>query len=54
MVHFVVVNFDRRWVLNFRCRLGHVFEKDLYLTGQEFATLLSILFVRYIIMQIPS
>ncbi|KAJ7576928.1 MFS general substrate transporter [Mycena floridula] len=30
------------------------FEKDLHLKGQEFATLLSILYVGYIIMQIPS
>ncbi|KAJ3741187.1 sugar transporter [Lentinula detonsa] len=30
------------------------FESDLHLKGQEFATLLSILYVGYIIMQIPS
>ncbi|KAH9904229.1 MFS general substrate transporter [Epithele typhae] len=30
------------------------FEKDLHLKGQEFATLLSILYVGYIIMQVPS
>ncbi|KAF8586689.1 MFS general substrate transporter [Ramaria rubella] len=30
------------------------FEQDLHLQGQEFATLLSILYVGYIIMQIPS
>ncbi|KAF8515448.1 MFS general substrate transporter [Gautieria morchelliformis] len=30
------------------------FEKDLHLKGQEFATLLSILYVGYTIMQIPS
>ncbi|KAF8915937.1 MFS general substrate transporter [Mucidula mucida] len=32
----------------------HGFEEDLHLQGQEFATLLSILYVGYIIMQIPS
>ncbi|KAF8507453.1 MFS general substrate transporter [Hysterangium stoloniferum] len=32
----------------------HGFEADLHLKGQEFATLLSILYVGYIIMQIPS
>lgn len=30
------------------------FEKDLNLQGQEFATLLSILYVGYILMQVPS
>ncbi|KAK2466174.1 hypothetical protein APHAL10511_001816 [Amanita phalloides] len=30
------------------------FEKDLHLKGQEFATLLSILYVGYIVMQVPS
>ena len=30
------------------------FETDLHLQGQEFATLLSILYVGYILMQIPS
>ncbi len=30
------------------------FEADLKLKGQEFATLLSILYVGYILMQIPS
>jgi len=30
------------------------FERDLGLKGQEFATILSILYVGYIIMQIPS
>ncbi|KAF8231887.1 sugar transporter [Tricholoma matsutake] len=30
------------------------FEKDLHLTGNQFATLLSILYVGYIIMQVPS
>lgn len=30
------------------------FEQDLHLEGQEFNTLLSILYVGYIIMQIPS
>ena len=29
-------------------------ETDLHLKGQEFATLLSILYVGYILMQIPS
>ena len=30
------------------------FETGLHLQGQEFATLLSILYVGYILMQIPS
>ena len=30
------------------------FETDSYLQGQEYATLLSILYVGYILMQIPS
>ncbi len=30
------------------------FEDDLHLKGQEFNTLLSILYVGYILMQIPS
>lgn len=30
------------------------FEADLYLKGQEFNTLLSVLYVGYILMQIPS
>ena len=30
------------------------FEADLHLKGQEFNTLLSILYVGYILMQIPS
>lgn len=32
----------------------HGFEQDLHLKGEEFATLLSILYVGYIIMQVPS
>ena len=30
------------------------FERDLHLEGTQFATLLSILYVGYILMQIPS
>lgn len=32
----------------------HGFEADLHLKGQQFATLLSILYVGYILMQVPS
>lgn len=32
----------------------HGFERDLNLTGTQFASILSILYVGYIIMQIPS
>jgi MFS transporter, ACS family, DAL5 transporter family protein len=30
------------------------FEEDLHLTGQQFNTLLGVLYVGYILMQIPS
>jgi len=38
------------------CRAARLrgFEEDLNLKGNEFATLLSILYVGYIIMQVPS
>lgn len=38
------------------CRAARLkgFESDLHLVDQQFATLLSILYVGYIIMQIPS
>jgi hypothetical protein len=45
------------WHLNFpACRAARLrgFEEDLHLKGSQFSTLLSILYVGYILMQIPS
>lgn len=39
---------------SFRAARLRGFETDLGLKGQEFATLLSILYVGYMIMQVPS
>jgi hypothetical protein len=46
----VVVQIDRNNAAAARLR---GFEQDLGLKGQEFATLLSILYVGYILMQVP-
>ncbi|KAG2738040.1 hypothetical protein P692DRAFT_20691719, partial [Suillus brevipes Sb2] len=51
VVIFTLNYIDRSNVSNARLQ---GFEQDLHLQGQQYATILSILFVGYIIMQVPA